>query len=149
MPTYVRTDKCDGCKGQDKTACMYICPHDLMMLDKDGSATGHAMKAYNQEPEQCWECYSCVKICPQNAIEVRHYADIVPLGGSDSIMWTIKFRNGTLKRFKFPIRTTSEGSIDPYGGKAMPKLADIAKPGFFAQSGGYRAGKPDELIRRK
>jgi len=22
----------------------------------------------------------CVKICPQNAIEVRHYADIVPLG---------------------------------------------------------------------
>ena len=33
MPTYVRTDKCDGCKGQDKTACMYICPHDLMLLD--------------------------------------------------------------------------------------------------------------------
>ena len=61
MPTFVRTDKCDGCKGQDKTACMYICPHDLMMLDKDGSRTGHPMKAYNQEPEQCWECYSCVK----------------------------------------------------------------------------------------
>ena len=112
MPTFVRTDKCDGCKGQDKTACMYICPHDLMKLDKDGSETGHAMKAYNQEPDQCWECYSCVKICPQQAIEARHYADIVPLGGSvqplrgsDSIMWTIKFRNGTLKRFKFPIRT--------------------------------------------
>ena len=75
---------------------------------------------------------------PAEAIEVRHYADIVPLGGSvqplrgsDSIMWTIKFRNGTLKRFKFPIRTTPEGSIDPYGGKPMPKLADIAKPGFF------------------
>jgi adenylylsulfate reductase, subunit B len=81
MPTYVRTEKCDGCKGQDKTACMYICPHDLMKLDKDGSETGHAMKAFNQEPEQCWECYSCVKICPQHAIEVRHYADIVPLGG--------------------------------------------------------------------
>jgi adenylylsulfate reductase subunit B len=120
MPTFVRTEKCDGCKGQDKTACMYICPHNLMKLDKDGSETGHAMKAFNQEPEQCWECYSCVKICPQGAIEARHYADIVPLGGSvqpmrgsDSIMWTIKFRNGTLKRFKFPIRTTAEGSIDP------------------------------------
>ena len=82
MPTFVRTDKCDGCKGQDKTACMYICPHDLMKLDKDGSETGHAMKAFNQEPDQCWECYSCVKICPQQAIEARHYADIVPLGGS-------------------------------------------------------------------
>ena len=39
---------------------MVICPHDLMMLDKDGSQTGYAMKAYNQEPEPCWECYSCV-----------------------------------------------------------------------------------------
>ena len=56
MPTFVRTDKCDGCKGQDKTACMYICPHDLMKLDRDGSETGHAMRAFNQEPEQCWEC---------------------------------------------------------------------------------------------
>jgi len=74
---------------------------------------------------------------------------VQPLRGSDSIMWTIKFRNGTLKRFKFPIRTTSEGSIDPYGGKAMPKLADIAKPGYFTGSGGFRPGKPDELIRRK
>jgi len=64
-------------------------------------------------------------------------------------MWTIKFRNGTLKRFKFPIRTTSEGSIDPYGGKAMPNLADIGKSGFFAGSGGFRAGKPEELIRRQ
>ena len=75
MPSFVYTEKCDGCKGQDKTACMYICPHDLMMLDKA------RMKAYNQEPEQCWECYSCVKICPQQAIGVRAYADIVPMGG--------------------------------------------------------------------
>ena len=134
VPTYVRTDKCDGCKGQEKTACMYICPHDLMMLDLDGSQTGHAMKAYNQEPEQCWECYACVKICPQNAIEVRHYADVVPLGaqvqplrGTDSIMWTIKFRNGNVKRFKFPIRTTVEGSIDPYRAKPAADMAEIER----------------------
>ena len=44
MPTFVRTEKCDGCKGQDKTACMYICPHDLMLLDKDGSLTGHSAR---------------------------------------------------------------------------------------------------------
>lgn len=132
MPTYVRTDKCDGCKGQDKTACMYICPHDLMMLDRDGSATGHAMKAYNQEPEQCWECYSCVKICPQQAIECRHYADVVPLGGqvqplrgSDSIMWTVKFRNGNVKRFKFPTRTTPEGSAEPFVGKPEAEREDL------------------------
>jgi adenylylsulfate reductase subunit B len=112
---------------------MYICPHDLMALDTDGSATGHAMKAYNLEPEQCWECYACVKICPQNAIEVRHYADVVPLGasvqplrGADSIMWTITFRNGTVKRFEFPVRTTPEGSADPYGGHGSAVLAEIA-----------------------
>ena len=68
MPSFVITEKCDGCQGQDKTACMYICPHDLMVLDKD------KMKAVNQEPVQCWECYNCVKICPQQAIEVSGYA---------------------------------------------------------------------------
>ena len=145
MPTFVRTEKCDGCKGQDKTACMYICPHDLMKLDKDGSETGHAMKSYNQEPEQCWECYSCIKICPQQAIEARPYADIVPLGasvqplrGTDSIMWTIKFRNGT----------TPEGSIDPYGNKPEADISKISEPGFFVQVNGYRAGDPGELIAK-
>ena len=49
MPTYVRTDKCDGCKGQDKTACMYICPHDLMKLDKDGSETP-GVKGHRRKP---------------------------------------------------------------------------------------------------
>jgi adenylylsulfate reductase subunit B len=103
-----------------------------MALDTDGSETGHAMKAFNQEPEQCWECYSCVKICPQSAIECRAYADVVPMGGSvqplrgaDSIMWTIKFRNGNMKRFKFPIRTTLEGSADPYGGEPDAIMGEI------------------------
>jgi adenylylsulfate reductase, subunit B len=135
MPTYVRTDKCDGCKGLDKTACMYICPHDLMKLDRDGTETGHAMKAYNQEPEQCWECYACVKMCPHNAIEVRHYADVVPLGGmvqplrgTHSITWTIRFRNGNVKRFKFPVRTTAEGSINPYAGKPEANMDEISAP---------------------
>ena len=103
MPSYVITEKCDGCKAQDKTACQYICPNDLMALDRN------IMKAYNQEPEQCWECYNCVKICPQQAIEVRAYQDFAPLGanvipmrGTDSIMWTLKFRNGILKTVQVP-----------------------------------------------
>ena len=43
MPSYVIPDKCDGCKALDKTACQYICPNDLMVLDKE------KMKAYNRE----------------------------------------------------------------------------------------------------
>jgi adenylylsulfate reductase subunit B len=52
-------------------------------------------------------------------------ASVQPLRGTDSIMWTIKFRNGTVKRFKFPIRTTSEGSVNPYGNKPEANMAEI------------------------
>ena len=133
MPSYVIPDKCDGCKALDKTACQYICPNDLMVLDTKTE------KAYNREPEMCWECYNCVKICPVAAIEVRGYADFIPLGatvtplrGTDSIMWTIKFRNGMLKRFKFPIRTTAEGSAVPDGGW---KTGDdsLSSPNLFTE----------------
>ena len=113
MPSFVIPDKCDGCKAEDKTACQYICPNDLMVLDKETN------KAYNRAADMCWECYNCVKICPTQAIEVRGYADFMPLGGvvqplrsSDTIMWTVKFRNGKLKRFKFPIRTIPEGTAE-------------------------------------
>lgn len=135
MPSFVINEKCDGCKALDRTACQYICPNDLMVLDRE------AMKAYNQEPEQCWECYNCVKICPQQAIEVRGYADFVPLGasvipmrGTDSVMWTIKFRSGLIKRFKFPIRTTPEGhwtADNIYVGLPEPDYTKIKQPGYF------------------
>lgn len=117
MPSFVITDKCDGCKALDKTACQYICPNDLMVLNRETN------KAYNRAPEMCWECYNCVKICPTQAIEVRGYADFMPLGGyvqpmrsSNAIMWSVKFRDGQIKRFKFPTRTTPEGSADPDAG---------------------------------
>lgn len=117
---------------------MYICPHDFMALDKDGSVTGHAMKAYYLEPEQCWECSSCVKICPQQAIECRACAEVVPMGGSvqplrgtDSIMWSLKFHNGNVKRFKFQIRTTLEGSADPVAGMPKPDMANLESPSIF------------------
>lgn len=119
MPSYVIMEKCDGCKALDKTACQHICPNDLMVLNKETN------KAFNRDPSMCWECYNCVKICPTQAIEVRGYADFVPLGAqctplrsTDSVMWTIKFRNGQIKRFKFPIRTTPEGTAEPNGGFA-------------------------------
>ena len=133
MPSYVIPEKCDGCKALDKTACQHICPNDLMVLDKD------SMKASNQEPEMCWECYNCVKICPTQAVEVRGYADFVPMGasvspmrGTEDIMWTVKFRSGQIKRFKFPIRTTVEGSAVPDGGFATG-TDDLSSPLLFTE----------------
>jgi adenylylsulfate reductase subunit B len=62
---------------------------------------------------------------------VRGYDDFVPMGGqvhpmrsSDSIMWTVKFRNGNIKRFKFPIRTTAEGAANEYAGEKGASLDD-------------------------
>ena len=128
MPSFVITQKCDGCKAIDRTACQYICPNDLMVLDK---STG---KAINRAPEMCWECYSCFKICPTQAIEVRGYADFMPLGGvvqpmrsSDAIMWSVKFRDGDIKRFRFRTRTTPEGSIKPDAGYSTG-TSDLKSP---------------------
>jgi adenylylsulfate reductase, subunit B len=119
MPSYVISEKCDGCKALDRTACQYICPNDLMTLNRQ------AMKAYNRDPAMCWECFNCVKICPTQAIEVRGYADFVPLGGSvsalrstEDILWTVKFRSSEIKpkRFRFPIRRgVGEGQVEPFG----------------------------------
>jgi adenylylsulfate reductase subunit B len=76
-------------------------------------------RAYNIEPSMCWECYSCVKACPQNAIDVRGYADFAPLGHSvrvirdeekGTIAWKIKYRNGTEKNFLSPITTKPWGT---------------------------------------
>ncbi len=92
MPTFVYMTRCDGC-GQ----CVDICPSDIMHIDKS------LRRAYNIEPNMCWECYSCVKACPHHAIDVRGYADFAPLGHSvrvvrdeekGTIAWRIKFRNG-------------------------------------------------------
>jgi adenylylsulfate reductase subunit B len=125
-------EKCDGCKALDKTACQHICPNDLMVLDKD------KMKAYNRDPSMCWECYNCVKICPTQAVQVRGYADFVPMGASavplrstDSILWTVTFRDGTLKRFKFPIRSTPEGTAVPNGG--FDTKADLNSNALFTE----------------
>jgi adenylylsulfate reductase subunit B len=88
-------------------------------------------RAYNIEPNMCWECYSCVKACPHHAIDVRGYADFAPLGHSvrtirdeekGTIAWRIKFRNGkTDMDLLAPITTK------PWG-KHHPDLASESAP---------------------
>jgi adenylylsulfate reductase subunit B len=87
-------------------------------------------RAYNIEPNMCWECFSCVKACPHHAIDVRGYADFAPLGHSvrvdrdeekGTIAWKIKFRNGSEKTFLSPITTKPWGT-------GYPKFADEPEP---------------------
>jgi adenylylsulfate reductase subunit B len=88
-------------------------------------------RAYNIEPNMCWECYSCVKACPHHAIDVRGYADFAPLGHSvrvhrdeekGIISWRIKFRNGQKDMdLVAPITTKPWGT-------GFPKLREEAAP---------------------
>ena len=119
MSTFVYMTRCDGCGH-----CVDICPSDIMHIDKT------IRRAVNIEPNFCWECYSCVKACPQNAIDVRGYADFAPMGHKvrvlreeekGTISWKIKFRNGTIKTFVSPITTKPWGTC-------IPKLAEKSVP---------------------
>ena len=86
----------------------------------------------------CWECYSCVKACPQNAIDVRGYADFAPLGHSvrvqrdeqkGTIAWKIKFRNGTEKNFLVAHHHQALGHGDPQArGGARPEQGNARQP---------------------
>ena len=119
MPTFVYMTRCDGC-GE----CVDICPSDIMHIDKT------LRRAYNIEPNMCWECYSCVKACPHQAIDVRGYADFAPLGHSvrvlreeekGTIAWKITFRDGREKNFLSPITTVPWGT-------GIQDLAELPEP---------------------
>ena len=136
MPTFVYMTRCDGC-GQ----CVDICPSDIMHIDEI------TRRAVNIEPNMCWECYSCVKACPNEAIDVRGYADFAPMGHSvrvlreeekGTISWKIKFRNGTEKNFESPITTK------PWG-KYIPKLAEVEEPTEEAINSQLLYGEPKWL----
>jgi adenylylsulfate reductase subunit B len=95
MPTFVYMTSCDGCGH-----CVDICPSDIMHIDTTNR------RAFNIEPNFCWECYSCVKACPQNAIDVRGYAEFAPMGhsvrvlreeGKGTVSWKVTF-NGDRSR---------------------------------------------------
>ena len=127
MPTYVDPLACNACAGiHGGPLCVYICPNDLMILDPDVG------KGLNQEPELCSECFACVKLCPEEAIHVRGYADFVPLGATVQprqvelgLTWTVRFRDGRELQFTYPSRTKPSGSVDPYSGFAEDPVNDL------------------------
>lgn len=109
MPAFVIASKC-----KNNSKCVEICPGDVMRVDPETN------RAYNMDPDMCWECASCLKACPEHAIEIRPYADISPLGSeirvirndkTNTIRWTIKYRDSRRRGFQFPIRTTQWDTI--------------------------------------
>jgi adenylylsulfate reductase subunit B len=136
MPTYVDPHACNACVGVEQgPLCVYICPNDLMVLSSDIN------KGFNQEPELCSECYACVKLCPQDAIFVRGYADFVPLGASvqpkrveQGLTWTVKFRDGRELQFTYPSRSTPVGSSEPYRNFREDPVRDLRSQALAGES---------------
>jgi adenylylsulfate reductase, subunit B len=139
----VYTSLCDGCG-----KCVDICPADIMHIR---NSFFNGRKAYNIEPNYCWECYSCVKACPQHAIDVRGYADFAPLGHKLTVLrdmeknvihWKVKYRDGTKNEFTFSIRTTKWGSIKAPQSFQEPSVDDLRsqnlahEPDYLKTGGG-------------
>lgn len=100
MSVIVDTRRCTGCRGLKEPRCVENCPGDLMALDE---ATG---KAYIRDPRDCWDCMSCVKLCPHGALETRLPFQLANYGGSlrpkmarDRITWILTDPAGNTEEY--------------------------------------------------
>lgn len=106
MPPLVNTKKCTGCKGRDESFCEQICPGDLMAVSTE---TG---KAYCRAKNECWDCMSCIKVCPAGALELRipyqigyFGASLRPIVGKNKITWKCRDINGVETTYSYLNRT--------------------------------------------
>ncbi|MFZ5652772.1 MAG: 4Fe-4S binding protein [Bacillota bacterium] len=100
MPPKIDPTKCDGCQGESEPLCEQVCPGNLMILEKDTS------KAIIRDPGDCWDCMTCTKACPRQAIQtVLQYqlayfpGKLIPLVGTNSVTWTSIDCHGRVERF--------------------------------------------------
>jgi adenylylsulfate reductase subunit B len=69
----------------------------------------------------------------------------MPMLGTEDVMWTCKFRNGTIKRFKFPIRTTPEGQANAYADLKGSDIESQALATEEADNAAARTPAADQL----
>lgn len=100
MPPYVIPDQCDGCQGEREPLCELVCPGNLMVIEEP---TG---KAVCRDVGDCWDCMTCTKYCPRQAIQTRiQYqlafvpGKLVPVVGPHSVTWTLIDCRGHVERF--------------------------------------------------
>lgn len=66
MIAKIDQNKCVGCG-----ICSKTCPLDTIRIDSSG-------KAFIAYPEDCMTCYACEMNCPQEAIYVHPFKEILP-----------------------------------------------------------------------
>lgn len=112
MPPRVLPNKCNGCADRSESRCEEVCPGDLMAVDL---ATG---KAYCRSTRDCWDCMSCIKVCPRAALETRipyqlgyHKASLRPIMGKDRIIWKCVDINGKESTFEYANRNKRKDGL--------------------------------------
>ena len=109
MPPRIDTHKCTGCAGKEESNCEQACPGDLMHVSPE---TG---KAYCRATNECWDCMSCVKVCPSGAIETRipyqlgyFKATLRPIMSKKSIIWKCRDIHGNEQTYSYRNRLDVE-----------------------------------------
>ena len=105
MGIYIDQNLCNSCGfPEHETPCNMACPGDLILMQSNG-------KAQITCNADCWDCAACIKICPQQAIDIRLPFEITGKAGSlkarayrEKTIWTTKDENGNEQIFETPAR---------------------------------------------
>lgn len=99
MTILIDKKRCNGCRQLPEPRCVQNCPGDLLALGAEG-------KAFIWEERDCWDCMTCVKLCPRRAITTKlpyviadYKATLVPIPGKGSIRWVLTDRAGRVEEF--------------------------------------------------
>ncbi|EGW51124.1 hypothetical protein HMPREF1022_01838 [Desulfovibrio sp. 6_1_46AFAA] len=106
MPPLVNASRCTGCAGKEESFCERACPGDLMAVSPQSG------KAFCRAANECWDCMSCIKVCPSGALELRipyqigyFGARLRPILGRNSITWKCRDINGVESTYSYRNRT--------------------------------------------
>ena len=112
MGIHIDHNLCDGCGyPQSETPCNMACPGDLIFMQSNG-------KAQICSNADCWYCAACIKICPQQAIELKLPFEIVGKEGTlkarayrEKTVWTLRDGKGSEQIFETPARNEASLSM--------------------------------------
>ena len=101
MSVYILNEKCDSCMGLKEPMCVKVCPGDVLYVNGE-------KRIEPREQGDCWDCFACVKACPQQAICVRlpnqisNFSDVCleATVWRDTTVWVCRDAEGREERFE-------------------------------------------------
>lgn len=108
MSVLVERELCHGCPAARQAPCERACPGDLLARRRG--------KVEVREASLCWDCASCVKVCPRGALSL---ALPLALGGRGArlaararaaeTLWRLRYPGGREEEFVLPARAAAPG----------------------------------------